>query len=217
MDALKLIPAGKLRFKMKDGKSITARIIPLTVLLLLSSCALIPYGPKSSPKAPSQPGSAGKPLIYPAVLVNGQKAGDLILGETTLKQALKILPPWPAYPPGPIPLSELSPGYAGKVREVLLKAKKSYNPAESLFMLYFDENEKLIMIQDNTIGFDKQKTEAVKNIISRYPLKEVYRDSKFIIMQGEMQPCVFLEVMLDAGNGKNEPFEAGYLYTCPTK
>ena len=203
------------------------RVIILTylvVLILLSSCA----SPQTKDKVSSQEDQLqsvpAQPFIIPAILMDGKKVGDLVLGQTTLDQALKIMPAWPGHPPdGPLPLEEFekaNPGLLerfGKVGEVLKRVKKSYNPMMAMYILLFDKNEKLVIIQRDFL--DEKEKEGVGKIYNQYQhqLKEVYKDTEVVRVQGEIQPCITLEVFLDTKRQKSgEPFRTGHIFTCPT-
>jgi len=195
----------------------------LIMLILLSSCASTQTKGEVSSQDNQLQSAPGQAFITPAVLMGGKKVGDLILGQTTLKQALQIMPPWPGYPPKPLPreaFEEGEPGLLerlGKVGEVLKRAKKGYNPMKAMYILIFDKNEKLVIVQRDFL--DKEEKEEVEKIYDQYrhQLKEVYKDTEVVRMQGEIQPCITLEVFLDIKKPKSgEPFRAGYIFTCPT-
>lgn len=202
------------------------RVVILTyliVLILLSSCASIQTKDKVSSQEDQLKSAHGQPFIISAILMDGKKVGDLVLGQTTLKQALQIMPPWPGYSPKPLPREQFEkaePGLLerlGKVGEVLKRAKKGYNPMKAMYILIFDKNEKLVIVQRDFS--DKEEIEEVGKIYDQYrhQLKEVYKDSEIVRMQGEIQPCITLEVFLDTKKLKSgEPFRTGYIFTCPT-
>ncbi len=198
-------------------------VIYLLVLILVSSCASTQTKDKVSSQEDQLKSAPFQPFIIPAVLMDGKKAGDLVLGQTTLKQALQIMPPWPGYPPKPLPREQFEKAapeleHLGKVGEVLKRAKKGYNPMKAMYILIFDKNEKLVIVQRDFL--DKEEKEEVGKIYDQHrnQLKEVYRDSEVERMQGEIQPCITLEVFLDIKKLKSgEPFRAGYVFTCPTK
>ena len=151
----------------------------LIMLILLSSCASTQTKGEVSSQDNQLQSAPGQAFITPAVLMGGKKVGDLILGQTTLKQALQIMPPWPGYPPKPLPreaFEEGEPGLLerlGKVGEILKRAKKGYNPMKAMYILIFDKNEKLVIVQRDFL--DKEEKEEVEKIYDQYrhQLKEV--------------------------------------------
>ena len=195
----------------------------LIMLILISSCASTQTKDKVSSQEDQLKSVPTQPFIIPAILMDGKKVGDLVLGQTTLKQALQIMPAWPGYPPKPLPIEQFEkaePGLLerlGKVGEVLKRVKKLYNPMMAMYILLFDKNEKLVIIQRDFS--DEKEKEEVGKIYDQYrhQLKEVYKDSEIVRVQGEIQPCITLEVFLDTKKQKSgEPFRAGYIFTCPT-
>jgi len=202
------------------------RVIILTyliMLILLSSCASTQTKDKISSQEDQLKSAPGQPFIIPAILMDGKKVGDLVLGQTTLKQALQIMPAWPGHPPKPFPLEQFEKGEPGllerlgKVGEVLKRVKKSYNPMMAMYILLFDKNEKLVIIQRDFT--DMKEKEEVGKIYDQYQqqLKEVYKDTEVVRVQGEIQPCITLEVFLDTKKLKSgEPYRTGYIFTCPT-
>jgi hypothetical protein len=187
----------------------------LITIVLLSSCA----STQTTDKVSSQDYNQSQPgleqlFIIPAVLMDGKKVGDLVLGRTTLKEALKIMPAWRGYPPKPPPkFREEDLKRLGKVGDVLGRTKLGYNPMMALYILFFDKNKKLVIVQRDFS--DEKEKQEVRKIYDQHQhqLKEVYKESDFIRMQGEIQPCITLEVFLESG----EPFRVGYIFTCPTK
>lgn len=149
-----------------------------------------------------------QPFIFHAVLVDGQKAGDLILGQTTLEQAVKIFPnpPFPSYEGDPRPPRGYPQVKAGKI-----KPKFVYNPWNTMYALYFDENNKLIIV----VELESQRVKK-QDIISRYPqLKETSRDLESYEMQGEIKPCITLMVLFRSNDDTID--QMAYVFTCETK
>lgn len=200
---------------LQEKTSIT---VPRTVPIPLAGSMLpIPTGEKGVlvPNSPvgrikialtagSSPKGETKSFTVPAV-TQGRNVGNLTLGQTTLRQALKILPAFPGYPPEP-PSRELDPEHVGKVREALRKAKLGYNPMWSPSILIFDNNEKLIIVQTNFDDLEEGKKVYEKY---KYQLKEVSKQR----LQGDIEPCITLEIFLRETGEING---AGYIYTCPT-
>lgn len=160
------------------------------------------------------PGSASaqvQPFAYPAVLIDGRVVGNLPLGQTTLEQAVKMFPPIPlGAPGGPRPPS----GYPeAQIGQVSPKPTLVYNPWMTMYLLFFDSNRKLVIILD---GKSKLRGLSQQELLRQYPqFKETYRDSLEYEMQGEIQSCVTLMLLLSAQN--NTVGDIAYVFTCPTQ
>jgi tetratricopeptide (TPR) repeat protein len=153
-------------------------------------------------------------FIFPAVLMDGRRGGDLVLGSTTMKQAVKMLPPWPGHGPKRVQRGDIKTS-SGKVGEVLRKVKYQYNAMAADFILGFDKNKKLVIIQ-TSLSTDRSAQEKMSNMMNQNQLEEESRDSNGIRMRGEIMPCVTMEVLVPSAGDK--PIEAvGYFFTCPTK
>lgn len=88
---------------------------------------------------------------------------------------------------------------------------------KAMYILIFDKNEKLVIVQRDFT--DMKEKEEVGKIYDQYQaqLKEVYKDTEVIRMQGEIQPCITLEVFFDTKKLKSgEPYRTGHIFTCPT-
>src|SRR5512135_1801364 len=89
---------------------------------------------------------AADPLTFPVNTPEGVNVGDLVLGQTTIRQAIKLFPRPPRdYKGNPQPPRNYPPVAVG---EYIPKPKIVYAPYKSRYVLYFDDNEKLILVQD---------------------------------------------------------------------
>jgi len=150
-----------------------------------------------------------RPFIFQAVLTDGTTAGDLILGQTTVEQAVKMFPKTPpSYEGNP----RLPHGYPPvKVGKIKPKPTLVFNPSMTMYALFFDENKKLVIINE-LLAQKKSQQE----IIGQYPqLKETYRDSLEYEMQGEIKPCVTFMVLFSSED--SVATQAAYAFTCETK
>ena len=132
-------------------------------------------------------------FIFPAVDIGKrQREGDLILGSTTMKQAVKMLPSWPGHKPQRKKLNK--PGKLGKV----LRDVYTYIPMISVnhLSLAFNKNKKLVVVQANFLGEKERnrKQQNIKALIEQYQLKEESRNVKEITLQGEITDCVSVNV-----------------------
>jgi len=223
-----LVNKSKTQVRGQGGFMRVTILTYLIVLILLSSCASPQIKGKISSQEDQLQSVPAQTFIIPAILMDGKNVGDLVLGQTTLEQALQIMPPWPGYPPKPLPLEEFEKANPGllerleKAGEVLKRVKKSYNPMNALYILFFDKNEKLVIVQRD-FTFKKEREETRKMYEQyQHQMKEVYRDKErdkeVVRMQGEIQPCITLEVISDIKELKTDgPFRTGHIFTCPTK
>jgi hypothetical protein len=194
--------------------------LSITILLLSSCASMQTKGEVSSQDYERSQSGLEQPFIIPAVLMDGSSVGDLALGRTTLKEALRIMPAWRGYPPKPLDEKprEEDLKSLGKVGDVLARIKLAYNPMKALYILFFDKNRKLVLVQRDFPGQEKEEVRKIYNEYERQ-LKEVYKKSDVIRMQAEIQPCITLEVWLTFRKKLEswEPFRVGYIFTCPTK
>lgn len=85
-------------------------------------------------------------LALPAVLWNNDIAGQLILGETSMKEVGSMLPAWPGHGPKKIKTSDrkFPPWTKSEVKSVLDNMKYSYNPRMTFIITGFNKNRLLI-------------------------------------------------------------------------
>jgi hypothetical protein len=154
----------------------------------------------------------GQTFAYPAVLLDGRSAGNLILGQTTVEQAVRMFPAAPSGYEG----NPRSPrGFPeAKVGQVSPKPTVVFNPWMTLYLLYFDSNRRLVIVVDG--GKSRFRGSSQQEMLSQYPqLKETYRDSLEYEMQVEVQPCVTLMLLISSRG--NMVGDIAYTYTCPTQ
>lgn len=153
-----------------------------------------------------------QPFAYPAVLTNGRSVGNLILGQTTLEQAVKMFPP---IPPGAQGNPRPPRAYPeAKIGQVSPKPTLVYNPWMTLYLLFFDSNVKLVIVVDG--GKSKLRGLSQQEMLRQYPqLKETDRDSLEYEMQVEIQPCVTLMLLFSTRD--NTVGDIAYVFTCPTQ
>lgn len=154
----------------------------------------------------------GQTFVYPAALIDGRSAGNLILGQTVVEQAVKMFPSAP-------------PGYEGnprpprgfpeaKIGQVSPKPTLVYNPWMTLYLLFFDANQKLVIVVDG--GKSRFRGLSQQEMLRQYPqLKETSRGSLEYEMQVEVQPCVTLMLLISSRD--NTVGDIAYAFTCPTQ
>lgn len=159
-------------------------------------------------------GAQVQPFAYPAVLVDGRSMGDLILGQTTLEEAIRM---FPSAPPGYEGNPRSPRGFPqAKIGQVSPKPRLVYNPWMTLYLLYFDANHRLVIVVDG--GKSRSRGLSRQEMMKQYPdLKETQRDSNSpeYEMQVEIQPCLTLMLLISASN--NIVGDIAYVYTCPTQ
>jgi hypothetical protein len=164
-----------------------------------------------------------KKFIFPAVDAGKRhREGDLVLGSTTMKQAVKMLPGWPGHGPTRISKNEIET-QAGKVGEVLRNVRYTYNPMiAGDLVLVFDKNKILVVIHvflANSISPEsnesKKEQERITNMMKVYQFEEVSRNKDTITMRGEIMPCITVDIFVPVAS--EEPVSTiEYYFTCPT-
>ncbi len=188
---------------MKSGAVSVVSAMIVIAFLAASGC---------SKSAPPNPSTAGPAKFFVIVAIsNDAKVGELVLGHTTLKQALEILPAFPDRPPAPRS-EKPGPEYIGKTREVMEKADLGYNPMQSPMTLRFDRNGKLVLVARTFTPAERKEARKIYDQ-HKQQLKEVSRGTT-TILQGDVQPCVTLQVTLDKSGNPNP---ITYIYTCATR
>jgi tetratricopeptide (TPR) repeat protein len=151
-------------------------------------------------------------FIFPALSSDSRiLRGQLIMGVTTMEEVVSLLPPWPGHGPSPFEYKE-SPEDDGKVREVLVNSKYSYNPMSCDFVLIFDKNQKIIAI-DAMLSESKEAQEVVKKFMKQNQLIEIpTNDSFYKTMRGEIMPCTSVDIHIQSEN--ELIFKVTYFNTC---
>jgi hypothetical protein len=163
---------------------------------------------EAAPSRPTRkPEARGDSLAFPA-FADYRWVGDLVLGETTLEDAVRLFPPTlgegsPRRPQG-FPVAR-----AGKFQP---KPVRVFNPYRTMYALFFDRNDRLVILQE--IG-DELEQQPVADLLSKYPvLRETQRLRDERELQGEIARCVVLMLLVD---GDDRIQSAAYVYSCPTE
>jgi hypothetical protein len=153
---------------------------------------------------------AVEPFHYPAVLRSGQKIGDLVPGLSSLTDVVKMFPAAPQdYPGNPRPPAGFPVVKIGKVQPEPVTV---YNPPQTSYALFFDDNDKLVIIEDAHSPLAGLGPEALHR---GYPkLKGTGHDERVIELQGQIEPCVVMMVLFSAQTRKVT--KVAYAFTCPT-
>ncbi len=154
--------------------------------------------------------AAAEPFRFPAVLRSGRRVGELVPGVTSLDDAIKMFPAAPpGYPGNPRPPISFP---VAKLGEVPPAPKLVFNPPESAYALFFDANDKLVIIED---ARSPLRGLGPRVVHQRYPkLKDMGHDERVIELQGQVQPCVVMMVLFDAATRKVSA--VAYAFTCAT-
>jgi len=153
-----------------------------------------------------QPVAHGDSLAFPT-FADRLLVGEVVLGETTLRDAIRLFPPTygegaPRRPRG-FPMAR-----AGKVQP---KPARVFNPSATMYALFFDRNDRLVIFEE--LG-DELEQQPVADVLSKYPaLHETQRLKGERELQGEIAPCVVLMLLVDDDDRVKN---VAYAYSCPT-
>src|SRR5260370_38759897 len=130
------------------------------------------------------PALAAEPFPYPAVLRSGKKIGDLVPGLSALPDVVKMFPAAPQdYPGNPRPPAGFPEVKIGKVQP---EPATVYNPPETSYALFFDDNDKLVIIEDAHSPLAGLGPEPVHNLSPK--LNGTGHDEGVTDLQGQIQP-----------------------------
>jgi hypothetical protein len=164
--------------------------------------------PEAGPTLPArQPVARGESLAFPAI-ADYRRVGEIVLGETTLQDAVGLFPPTrgegsPRRPHG-YPVARI-----GKVQPEPVRV---FNPYQTMYALFFDRNDRLVILQELGDEFEQQ---PVADLLAKYPvLRETRRLTNERELQGEIAPCVVLMLHVD----RDDLVQAvAYVYSCSTR
>jgi hypothetical protein len=189
------------------ARATTATATFALVVTLVATCAitLVRAG------AEARPALAAEPFHFSAVLRSGKKVGDLMPGLSSLADVVKMFPAAPPdYPGNPRPPIGFPEVKIGKVQPEPVTV---YNPPETSYALFFDDNDKLVIIEDAHSPLAGLGPRAIHR---RYPkLRNTGHDERVIELQGEVEPCIAMMVLFSAGT--REVSKVAYAFTCPTR
>jgi hypothetical protein len=189
-----------LRRRPRTTPIILALLVALLAVIMLA--VIVEFAPL--------PACAAEPFHYPAVLRSGKKIGDLVPGLSALPDVVKMFPAPPQdYPGNPRPPAGFPEVKIGKVQP---EPATVYNPPETSYALFFDDNDKLVIIEDAHSPLAGLGPETVHR---RYPkLKGTGHDEQVIELQGQIEPCIVMMVLFSAQTRKVT--KIAYAFTCPT-
>jgi hypothetical protein len=145
------------------------------------------------------------------VQLDGQPAGHLTLGETTLVEALALLPAPPSEYEGQPRPSHLRL----QIGEQALVPTTVYNPWRTVYQLHFDGNDVLVLLVDGSL-ISSHKT--LEEMTAEYPgLHQTDEDPNWTEMQVELTPCVTLIAVFAPSYSHGDVLGSlGYAFTCAT-
>ena len=143
------------------------------------------------PKDSEFPSGSEKPFMVPAISMD-KKVGELQVGHTSLDQALKILLVFPDHSPTP------RTGEPGP--EIIGKNTRGQGIGRSRLQSDVEPPDPAI------------RQEQLTGACGKNLMEEVYKKST-TTLQGEVRPCITLEILL---NDTGEPNPIAYMYTCST-
>lgn len=149
-------------------------------------------------------------LLVPA-FVSEDNIVVLVLGKTTLAQTQSM---FPASPSGYEGTPRKPDGYpVSKIGEVSPKPKLVFLPYMTDYALYYDKNERLVIVKDFIPPF---KGHTVAEVSKMYPgLRKTDSFDGYYEMQTELTPCAVLMLMVNEDD--NEISMSAYAYTCKTE
>ncbi len=149
-------------------------------------------------------------LLVPA-FISEDNIGILVLGKTTLAQTQNM---FPASPSGYEGTPRRPDGYpVSKVGEVSPKPNLVFLPYMSNYALYYDKNERLVIVKD---FIPPLKGQTVAEVSKMYPgLRKTDSFDGNYEMQTELTPCAVLMLMVNEDD--NEISMSAYAYTCKTE
>ena len=166
-----------------------------------------------APKISSQQGQ--QHVVVPAVRMDDEKAGEVVLGKTTLADILAMLP-------GDRPKKSRSSMRASwlpsEIVKVLERIERTYNPPTSIIIMGFDRNDILIFLQthipeEHAKNFSRDLNNLIDmNLID---MNELHRKSDRIVRQAKLTPCVIMHTTAPLEkSGEVRAIGAVYFYTC---
>jgi hypothetical protein len=189
------------------ARATTATATFALVVTLVVTCAitLVRAG------AEARPALAAEPFHFSAVLRSGKTVGDLMPGLSSLADVVKMFPVAPPdYPGNPRPPIGFPEVKIGKVQPEPVTV---YNPPETSYALFFDDNDKLVIIEDAHSPLAGLGPQAIHQ---RYPkLRNTGHDERAIELQGQVEPCIAMMVLFSAETRKVS--KVAYAFTCPTR
>jgi hypothetical protein len=162
-------------------------------------------------------GTEDEEVVLPVYFWSKEKVGDVILGQTKLDEATKMLPPWPGHGPSDhfrsTPRSERPSWASDEIHSVIDSLQFGYTPARTFVFLGFDGAKRLVMA-----SYEVQKLQADKllqELLALHPVEEIHRSERTLIRRTQIGSCTTVELV--ALRGMSESYELKstiYFFTC---
>ena len=150
-------------------RSLRSASIALALLPILA-IAVIAVAVIADAVIAAMPASAGRTVSLSGYAAERKKIGDLVPGLSALNDVVKMFPAAPQdYPGNPRPPAAFPEVKIGKVEP---QPTTVYNPPETSYALFFDDNDKLVIIEDAHSPLAGLGPEAVHK---RYPQAQGHR------------------------------------------
>lgn len=162
--------------------------------------------------------SGREALLLPVLLPSNEKAGEVVLGQTTLAEVLAILPP--QFGQGPIeapaaPKSQRAPWLSKKIQKSIDKVRIQYSPTPGYVFMGFDQSNRLIVLSHEVQEGQEESLSSALSALSN--LAEVHRSGGRAIRRGDIGSCVTVETTtVHRAAAESRLAGACYFYTCPT-
>ena len=186
--------------------------------------------PFYAPLCPAQTLSSRPAFFADPVLAVDPAAGDLVLGQTTLRSAMRIfaseledsvrVPLAHGSNPLTLPAGTSIGGPASAPA-----ARYQLNIGVGRYTLYFDKNERLVAVDAALQGLPRLIRR--EDLVARYAtLRPVGRSSSLDNLEADIGPCLLMSAWAWDGNGavnNRSPLPTGavvgfgYRYTCSTR
>jgi len=145
-----------------------------------------------------------KPYVFKPSLTNGKKAGRIVLGKTTYEEVLRMFPAPPAadYDGALRPAGGGAPGGLKSIKYV-------YNPYQTMYAVFFDENRRVVMVSE----LYELGALTEKELMRRYPgMSESDSSHGSIEYQAELDECTSVIATVEDKGRTVE--QLSFAYTC---
>lgn len=148
--------------------------------------------------------SEAKPYIFKTALTSGKKTGEIILGRTTFEEVQKMYPapPFEDYDGALRPAGPRVSGGAPSMKYV-------YNPWQTMYAIFFDEQNRVVMISE----LYELGALAEKDLLKKYPgMVESDSGQGSVEYQAEIEECAAIIASVETKGRTVE--QLSYAYTC---
>lgn len=161
----------------------------------------------------------GEQLMLPVLLPSNELAGHLVLGVTTVDEAVAILPP--VWGPGPVKQSRSvksarAPWVSSEIHKTLDDVRITYMaPAGHIFMGFDKAKYLIVAIYEVQEGQESSLLEGIDKLAAP---KLVHESERQRTHRGAIGSCVIVEATSVPTDGERfQVSRAAYFYVCPRK